>query len=259
MQSDIYTDSINEDFIDDFILYLEGEDLRMNYINGLLALVKSMVSKAGKAGYAVDPSFDIVEYDHEESFSIALSIIEIARIYYFIGLTRFQERIRDFFILSCLTALRFSDYSTLTEENFGKENLTKMTQKTKKKVVIPLHQIVKDIHAKYDGDITLNKSSQYFNRAIKQICKKVGLDDPITYSYTKGGKYITETKPKWQLVKSHTGRRSMATNLKLTGRISTHEIMSLLGHSNESTTNKYLKITKEDDARSIGGDSYFRI
>ena len=114
----IYTNSVNEDFLDDFILYLQNQELKNNYIKNTISLAKAMAAKAGTYGYAVDPSFDNVDLDDEDSFSVYLSMNEITRIYYFKGLTAKEERIKDLFVVGCLTALRYSDYSTLNADNF---------------------------------------------------------------------------------------------------------------------------------------------
>jgi len=218
-----------------------------------------MVSKAGKYGYAVDQSYDDVNVDKEDPFAVYLSTNEITRIYYFKGLTAKQERIKDLFIVGCLTALRYSDYSTLTRDNFSKEYIHKITKKTGAKVTIPIHAYVREIFAKYDGEISSGLSIQHFNRYIKKICKKVGFTDEIKFNYTKGGKLVIETRQKWELISSHTARRSAATNLYELGRLKISEIMSLTGHKTESSFQKYIKTSREDKARQIAGDAFFRI
>jgi len=255
----IYTNSVGEFFMDEFISYLESKNLRQNYISGILSLLKSMVSKAGKYGYAVDPSYDDVFVKHENSFSIFLSMNKITRIYYYKGLTKKQEFIRDLFVVGCLTALRFSDFSTLTPDNFTKDYIIKTTKKTKTKVVIPIHEYVREIYNKYEGNLFFGKSIQYFNRSIKSICKRVGFDDELKFSYTKGGKEIYEKRETWQLISSHTARRSAATNMYQTTRMDTYDIMNMTGHATEKSFFHYIKTTKEDKARQIAGDKYFRI
>lgn len=257
-QANIYTNSVNEDFMDDFILYLESKNLKLTYITNLIALVKSMASKAGKYGYAVDSSYDDVTIEKEDPFSVYLSLNEITRIYYFKGLTKKQEAIRDLFIVGCLTALRYSDYSTLTRDNFTKDFIVKVTKKTGKKVTIPLHDYVREIYTKYDGEISKNLSIQHFNRYIKKICKKIGLNDEIRYEYTRGGKLITETCQKWEMISSHTARRSAATNMYQTGRMKTYEIMALTGHTTEKSFFRYIRTSEEDKTRQIAGDNFFR-
>jgi len=256
--ANIYTNSINEQFMDDFIVYLEEKDLKLNYIKNLIALIKSMAKKAGTYGYAVDFSYDDVNIDSEETFAVFLSLNEITRIYYFQGLTKFQERIRDLFVVGCLTALRYSDYSTLTKDNFQGDFIHKVTKKTGKKVVIPLHDYVREIYKKYDGEISRRLSIQHFNRYVKIICKKVGLDNEIIFHYRRGGKLITDKKQKWEMISSHTARRSAATNMYLTGRMKTFEIMAITGHTTEKSFFRYIKITRDDTVKNIAGDNFFR-
>lgn len=254
----IYTNSVNEDFLDDFIVYLEQQELKLSYIKTLLSLTKAMVKKAAVYGYAVDSSYDDVTIDDEEIFSIYLSMNEITRIYYYKDLTPKQQRIRDLFVVGCLTALRYSDYSTLTMDNFQGDFIIKVTQKTGKKVIIPLHDYVREIYRKYDGEISKGLSIQHFNRYIKKICQQIGIVDPVTYNYTKGGKLVTETKQKFELISSHTARRSAATNLYLTGRMKVYEIMAITGHTTEKSFFRYIKITAEDKVKQIASDVYFR-
>lgn len=254
----IYTNSVGEDFLDDFILYLESKDLKQGYILTLISLTKGMTARAAKYGYAVDKSYDDVTVDDEEHFSVYLSMNEITRIYYFKGLTKKQEAIRDLFVVGCLTALRYSDYSTLTKANFTKDFIIKKTQKTGKKVTIPIHAYIHEIYDKYEGEVSKGLTIQHFNRYIKMICKKVGLNDLITYNYTRGGKLVTETKQKWELISSHTARRSAATNLYQLGRLRTYEIMALTGHTTEKSFFRYIKTTSEDKAAQIAGDHFFR-
>lgn len=128
-QAEIFTNSVNEEFLDDFIVYLENNELKQTYIKSLLGLIKNMVKKAGNYGYAIDQSYDDVEVKDEDPFSIYLSMNEITRIYYK-GLSKKQEQIKDLFVVGCLTGLRYSDYSTLTKLDFNDNFIQKTTQKT---------------------------------------------------------------------------------------------------------------------------------
>lgn len=253
----LYTESINEDFLDDFIVYMESLQAKKTYIKTLISLIKAMIRKAANYGYAVDQSYDEVDLDDEEIPSIYLSMNDIARIYYFQGLTKKQEAIRDLFIVGCLTSLRYSDLVTLQKENFSDKFITKLTVKTGVKVIIPLHDFVKDIYKKYDGNLP-KISVQHFNRYIKLICKKIGLIDPINQTFTRGGIIVTETKEKWELVSSHTARRSGATNLYNTGRIRIQDLMQVTGHKTEKSFMRYIKTSKEEMADNIAGDNYYK-
>jgi len=256
----LYTNSISEEFLEDFLYYLRNETanpLKHNYIKTILDLAKGMAAEAAGDGYAFDPSYKNVELELEECFSIYLSMIDIARIYYFEGLTKKQQRIRDLFVLGCLTGLRYSDYSTLKAEDFDVDFITKATQKTKVTVVIPIHDIVNEIFKKYDGNVSSGLSLQHFNRYLKRICKRIGFTDNVTFSYRRGNKPVTETKQEWELISSHTARRSFATNMVIAG-IEPIKIMNITGHTTERSFMRYLKLTKRDTAKQIAGNSFFR-
>ena len=66
------------------------------------------------------------------------------------------------------------------------------------------------------------------------------------------------TKEKWELISSHTARRSAATNMYLTGRMKILEIMRLTGHRSEQNFFRYIRLTADDTARSISGDFFWR-
>ena len=221
-----------------------------------------MVRKASQYNYAVDPTYNQIDLHLEDTFAVFLSMNEITRIYYYKfrkqDSRRAKEKIRDLFVVGCLTALRYSDYSTLTLDNFQNDFIVKRTKKTNVTVKVPMHDYVREIIAKCGGNIPNGLCIQYFNKYLKLIMREIGLTDKITYSYTVGGKIKTVTKEKWELICSHTARRSAATNLYLTGRMKTLEIMRLTGHKTEQNFFRYIRLTNDDTARSISGDMFFR-
>lgn len=118
---DIFTNSVTEEFLDDFIVYLESRGLRHNTIAGYVQKIQSLVRKASQYNYAVDATYDGTDLREEPVNAVFLSMNEIARIYYYKferqDKRKARERIRDLFVIGCLTALRYSDYSTLTKDN----------------------------------------------------------------------------------------------------------------------------------------------
>lgn len=254
----LFTNSINEEFLDDFIVYLEGQNLKKNYIKHIVELSQAMVKRAASQGYLIDYSYDNIKIETEDIPSIYLTMNDISRIYYYPSLTEKQAKIRDLFVVGCLTALRYSDLSTLQKENFSDRYITKITKKTGVKVIIPIHDIVKEIFNKYDGNISPKVTSQHFNRTIKNICKRIGFTELVHRTYTKGSSVITDSREKWELISSHTARRSGATNLYNTGRIPIRNIMAITGHTTEKSFMRYIKTSKEDIASNLSGDLFFR-
>ena len=67
---------------------------------------------------------------------------------------------------------------------------------------------------------------------------------------------MTEIKDKWELVTTHTARRSFATNAYKSG-IPSLKIMMITGHTTESSFLRYIKITGEENAISMAGEQFF--
>ena len=79
-------------------------------------------------------------------------------------------------------------------------------------------------------------------------CLAAGINAPVVMT---SGKYAREEPyEKWELVSSHTARRTACTNMFLKG-IPTIAIMKISGHKKESTFMKYIKITAEENADYI--------
>nr|DAI42921.1 MAG TPA: Integrase [Caudoviricetes sp.] len=224
--------------------------------------IQTLVRRASQYNYAVDVTYDEIDLKCEPTNAVFLSMNEITRIYYYKfekqDKRKAKERIRDMFVLGCLTALRYSDYSRLTSQNLIDNYIVIRTKKTNIDVKVPAHDYVREIFAKYSGFVPAGLCIQYVNKYLKIIMKEIGLNDKITYSFTKGGKLVTVTKEKWELISSHTARRSAATNMYLTGRMKTLEIMRLTGHRTEQNFFRYIRLTNDDTARSISGDQFFR-
>ncbi len=236
--------------------------MKHNTIVGYIQKIQTLVRRASQYNYAVDNTYDEIDLKLEPTNAVFLSMNEITRIYYYKfenqDKRKAKERIRDLFVIGCLTALRYSDYSTLTKDNFQGNYIVKRTKKTNIDVKVPMHDYVKEIFTKYNGRIPCGLCIQYVNKYLKVIMKEIGLNDLVTYSYTQGGKLVTVTREKWELISSHTARRPAATNMYLTGRMKTLEIMKLTGHRTEQNFFRYIRLTGEDTARSISGDMYFR-
>ncbi len=250
------------EFLDDFIIYLEDQGLRHNTIVGYILKIQFLIRRASQYNYAVDVTYDEIDLKCEPTNAVFLSMNEITRIYYYKFVKqdkrKAKERIRDMFVLGCLTALRYSDYSRLTSHNLVNGYIMIRTKKTNVDVKVPAHDYVKEIFDKYHGYVPSGLCIQYFNKYLKVIMREIGLNDLVTYSYTKGGELITVTREKWELISSHTARRSAATNMYLTGRMKTLEIMKLTGHRTEQNFFRYIRLTNDDTARSISGDMFFR-
>ena len=133
-----------------------------------------------------------------------------------------------------------------------------ITHKTKEQLLIPLHPYVDSILNKYGGKVP-NISGQKMNSYLKEMGKLSGfLDQKVTKSITKGGQKQVEKVEKYKLIKTHTARRSFATNAFLAGW-PTLSIMKITGHSTESSFMRYIRVTKEQNAVHIAKNQFFQI
>ena len=156
---DIFTNSVTAEFLDDFIIYLEDQGLRHNTIVGYVLKIQSLVRRASQYNYAVDYTYDEIDLRTEPTNAVFLSMNEITRIYYYKFVNqdkrKAKERIRDMFILGCLTALRYSDYSRLTSQNLINGYIVIRTKKTNVDVKVPAHDYVREIFSKYAGQVRI--------------------------------------------------------------------------------------------------------
>lgn len=160
------------------------------------------------------------------------------------------DRVRDWFLLLAWTGSRFSDLDKIDKTNIKNGLITYRQKKTNTNVIIPLHPIVEDVLKKYDYEMPELISNQKFNDYIKEACKMAGIDSTESISRTVGGKLVSETMPKYELVSSHTCRRSFCTNMYLRG-IDTLMIRSISGHKTESSFLTYIKVGQKEHAERM--------
>lgn len=157
------------------------------------------------------------------------------------------DRVRDLFLVGVYSGQRFSDYSILNGGQIVNGFLEIIQIKTKAIVVIPVNDRLQIIMNKYNNKLP-DMSNQKFNSQIKKVaalCPLLAKNELL--SYIKAGKHVEETVKRWQLVSSHTARRTFAS-LAFERAIPSHIIMSITGHKTEKSFMKYIKTTKEKKA-----------
>lgn len=108
----VYTNSVTEQVFEDFVYYLQTErKLMSSTVKGIVERVKCMLNKAYNAGYPVSGTFRDYTFREDEIDSVSLTMADITRMYYFNDLTADEKEIRDYFMIGCMTGLRYSDYS----------------------------------------------------------------------------------------------------------------------------------------------------
>jgi len=242
---------ITLDFYYNFINYLESENLSVNTIGNKICTLKTFLNAATDLGINKNLQFRSKRFAviSEDSESIYLSERELSTIYK-LDLPKDLVETRDLFIVGCWTGLRFGNWADITKENIKNSFLKVKQKKTGNPVTIPLHETVKEIINKYDGNLPKIKGNKKFNEDLKDIAKLAKLKEPVKITITKGGITRTTTYEKWQLVMTHCARRSFATNLYLIG-VPSLTIMAITGHKTEAAFLRYIKVTPDEHAQKL--------
>jgi len=165
------------------------------------------------------------------------------------------ENTRDWLIISCYTGQRISDFMRFTDEQIrleeGKPLIEFTQQKTGRVMTIALPPKVIDILKTRKGKFPQKISDQKYNDAIKIVCKIAGLNQPSEgMRMQKDSSGVLRKKSgiykKYELVTSHIGRRSFATNFY--GKIPTSYLTYTTGHSTEAMFLNYIGKSNKDIA-----------
>lgn len=253
----LMTYEIGMEVMEDFVFYMQSvAKLMSSTVFGHVSHIKTLLKMASFSGHDVDFTYSDTKVKQDEIDVVTLDRDEITQIYVYEGLSPMEAKVRDLFIVACMTGLRFSDFSKLVEKNFIDNMIQIKTQKTGTLVIIPQSKFVRGILRKYDYSLPKCPCIQYFNKVIKQICRKVGINQAVPYERTIGTERVSVMKEKWELVGTHTGRRSAATNMFLMG-IPALRIMMITGHKTEAAFMRYIGLTKEENAATLAGSMFF--
>lgn len=176
---------------------------------------------------------------------------------------------RDIFMVGVWTAQRVSDYNHIeksqietytkrwiedvpdpehpgeTKPEIRTKEVTVLNirqQKTGAQVSIPVSSECKAIFEKYDYNMP-RLEDQVINRYMKDICRAAGLTEEVEIVETTGGNPVRVRKPKYDLVHTHTARRTGATLMYLSG-MDVYDIIKVTGHTSPVMLKKYIKADK---------------
>lgn len=241
-------DDIDQDFLSGFVAFLQGLNKATNTIAHKVISIKAVMRAAVERGLTINERWRFFRNSTEQTEAVALNEEELGRIHdHDFSDDPRLDRVRDLFLVGCWTGLRFSDVTRIRRENISDGMIIITQSKTNDMVAIPVHPVFQEIWEKYDGCLPTDISNQKFNDYIKEVCAAVNIKDSVLKSITKGGRKVTTRYEKWQLVSSHTARRSFATNLYRSGFPSI-SIMQITGHKTETAFLKYIKVSKQEHA-----------
>jgi len=259
-KSIIFIKDINDNFKNEFVNYCKSELYAQNTIQRAFVFIKTFCKHARFLGIETHQQLDGLRVERQKVDKIYLTFEDLNKIENISKekLTDSLENAKDWLIISCYTGQRISDFMRFTDEQIriedGKHLLEFTQKKTGKNMTVPLHPKVLEIINKRKGKFPYPISDQKYNDFIKTVCKIAEINE-----LTRGSKLVeidnkvyrkkTGMYKKYDLVTSHIGRRSFATNFY--GKIPTTYLIYITGHSTETMFLNYIGKSNKDLALEI--------
>ncbi len=261
---------INNDFKRDFEKYcLVIEGYALNYFERNFKFIKTILYHAQANGHILYSGLNKFKCKTEKTMFQILTPEELSTIERETFSDVHLETAKDWLLISCYTGQRVSDFmrfnvSMIEEKNVKnkKRFFIEFTQeKTKKQILLPLHEKVIEILKKREWNFPRKMSEARYNEHIKKVCEYVGIDEMVEGSLSiednslfgkNKRRKVISNYPKYKLVSSHIGRRSFASNNF--GKIPTPLLMVATGHSTPTMLMKY--IGKIDEQQSLALAEY---
>lgn len=248
---------VNDNFKNEFVKFYKSKNYAQNTMQRELTFIKTFCRHARFLGLETHPQLDSLRLDSVKVEKIYLTFDELEKIEKIENgkLTDSLDNAKEWLIISCYCGQRVSDFMRFTSDMIRIENgkkLIEFTQvKTDKIMTVPLHPKVLEILEKRNGSFPYAISDQKYNDYIKTVCEIAKLTQKITGSKhletaAKSGIFRKETGQyrKCDLITSHIGRRSFATNFY--GKIPTTYLIYVTGHSTEVMFLNYIGKSNKD-------------
>jgi integrase/recombinase XerD len=201
------------------------------------ALIKALLEKAIQENLLGRNPYTGVRMKSVKSVRDFLTIEEIDTLKkHTFGGNLSLQKVRDVFLFSVYTGLRYVDAMGLKTEHIVKDKegkfwINKIQEKTGERVMVPLLKYAVDIYEKYDneersitGHILPRITNQKVNAYLKIIAQLADIKKKITH---------------------HMGRHTFATTITLSNDVPLEVVSKWLGHSSIKTSQIYAKITTQ--------------
>lgn len=274
-------DGIDKVACDLFLSFLQREKYLGTSVNKAVINFRALVNMAEKDG--LHTNYTAAKFFYKQSVKeedktkrIYLTEKEVEALYQMdLEPGSLYDQIRDIFLCGCYTGQRISDYGRLTKQNFtqtarGVKVVRLVQRKTDTPVTIPiLNDNLLSIVKKYHGYLP-HVFDQVLNREIKVILEM--LSEPVhsLARYEKNTLTMKDVKmekegkvqferdedgdvimPRYELVSSHTARRTAITNLYLSKLFNNIQLMHVSGHKTERAFLEYIRLSGDEIAEDI--------
>ena len=250
----LYWDEINEKLIKDYKKYLQNKTeihpITKEKVNQTDKYISNRIKKIGNIinlSYnedIINTKLDVERIAKLESKKkgneeklIALTEEEINKL---VGLELKGKKaeIRDLFIFQFLTGQR---YNAINGKEINKDNYTIIGDKTGSSTNIkPLVENdirLQNILNRYNYKLPINNTTQA-NATLKELGQLIGMNEEVLCTEMRGGKLYKYTAKRWQLLGTHTAKRTFVTTANEKG-IDDYTIMAVTGNKSVTTFQRY--------------------
>lgn len=248
-----------------------GKTLKPTSILNYFDNIRACLNWASKHKCPISETYNIYKLDKYEKTKIALTVSQISQIYHFkfdtldvrkkirklaedMNIQNFSftmlEKVKDQFVIECNIGQRYSDASHFDRTNFDEAGIVYRCtqQKTGAKAVVNI------INNSIDKDITLEILKKYnytspcsnfdistVNKYIHLLCRAIGdvFNKTVKTTNKIRGKLVEEVHKMWQLVTTHTARRTYITYWANNNNTNIILLQKCTGHKDARQINNY--------------------
>jgi integrase/recombinase XerD len=240
---DIHIDNVDFRFLTDFDIYMlnqkvRGSERRMerNTITKHHSRLRTVLIRALKEGFINKNPYWDMKLKKTPSKRTFLTEDELQKLLQSnLGENESLQKVRDIFIFSVYTGLRFEDAQQLTLDKITKDKKDNYTlqieqEKTSELLSIPILKPALVIIEKYRN----SPERKIFNKALPKISNQ----KLNTYL-----KIVADLSGITKNLSHHVARHTCATTILLSNEVPIEVVSKWLGHTNIKTTQIYAKIT----------------
>ena len=247
-------DKFDEDGIASFIDFMGKKGMKNSTINKQLGFLRWFLRWCYEKHYHANHTFEYFKPKLKNATKrvIFLTQDELGKVETLAIPEKYAslEAVRDVFLFSCYTGLRYSDVYNLTWDDIHDGKIEIVTVKTADRILIELNNKSQAILDKYaDIRFPYKKvlpvlSNQKMNKKLHTLCKLAGIGEPVKTTHYEGNKRIDKVQPKYELVGTHCGRRTFICTALSKG-ILPSVVMKWTGHSDYKAMKPYIDIADE--------------
>ena len=236
----------DRDFEVGFTNYLiHDKNISNNTIGKYIMSLKIFLRQMEKRGFKIDPAYRDYRILSAPVDFVYLTSKELDNL---LELDLKQrphlECVREVFVFQCGSGLRYGDIEKITWDDIHDNRIEITTEKTKQLLKIPVNKYTKWVIDRNTGNESLLNplTNQLQNRYLKELGAMMGMFGKHKVVKFYGTKRKEETHAKWELISTHTARRTFVI-LALERGMRPEVVMKITGHTKLSTLQRYITIS----------------